>query len=308
MRFLALGFALGCGLALPAQATEATQWLERLARAEQQESYSGTFVYGLAAGFSSHALWHRAEDGHVRERFLRLDGSPAEVIRVDGAIQCSSDEFVAQVANGNGWQSPRLDPELLQLGYRLRSVGDSRVAGRPTRVLAILPRDQHRYGVELHLDSDTALPLKVLLLDESGQLIERYQYTTFQVGEVDPELLRPVTDCRPVLLPKASMAAGIPWHSDWLPPGFHLLDSGVRPSPASPRTVNWLAFGDGLAKFSVFIESLAGAPVPDERAQLGPTSAVSKRITTAEGDFMVTVVGEIPLGTAERIALSMRRD
>jgi sigma-E factor negative regulatory protein RseB len=31
-------------------------------------------------------------------------------------------------------------------------------------------------------------------------------------------------------------------------------------------------------------------------------------LTTAQGDMMVTVVGEIPVGTAERIALSMRTD
>ena len=46
--------------------------------------------------------------------------------------------------------------------------------------------------------------------------------------------------------------------------------------------------------------------VEDARSQMGPTVAVSKRISTAGGDVMVTVIGEIPLGTAERIALSMR--
>ncbi|PMZ36709.1 RNA polymerase subunit sigma, partial [Pseudomonas sp. GW247-3R2A] len=36
--------------------------------------------------------------------------------------------------------------------------------------------------------------------------------------------------------------------------------------------------------------------------------AVSRRLTTPQGEMMVTVVGEIPIGTAERIALSMRSD
>ena len=34
--------------------------------------------------------------------------------------------------------------------------------------------------------------------------------------------------------------------------------------------------------------------------------AVSRRLKTADGGVMVAVVGEIPLGTAERVALSMR--
>jgi sigma-E factor negative regulatory protein RseB len=41
------------------------------------------------------------------------------------------------------------------------------------------------------------------------------------------------------------------------------------------------------------------------RTQLGPTVAVSRRLKTDDGDVMVTVVGEIPPGTAERVALSM---
>jgi len=65
-------------------------------------------------------------------------------------------------------------------------------------------------------------------------------------------------------------------------------------------------YDDGLSRFSVFLEPLNGASVTDARAQLGPTVAVSRHLTTPGGDIMVTVVGEIPIGTAERIALSMR--
>jgi sigma-E factor negative regulatory protein RseB len=39
---------------------------------------------------------------------------------------------------------------------------------------------------------------------------------------------------------------------------------------------------------------------------LGPTAAVSRRLATDQGDLLVTVIGEIPLGTAERVALSIR--
>ncbi len=65
-------------------------------------------------------------------------------------------------------------------------------------------------------------------------------------------------------------------------------------------------YDDGLARFSVFLEPLNGANITDTRTQLGPTVAVSRRLTTPAGEIMVTVVGEIPIGTAERIALSMR--
>ncbi|MNV70028.1 Sigma factor AlgU regulatory protein MucB precursor [compost metagenome] len=98
------------------------------------------------------------------------------------------------------------------------------------------------------------------------------------------------------------------WHSDWLPPGFELTASGAHKDPQTKAQVSSLMYDDGLARFSVFLEPLNGAAVTDTRTQLGPTVAVSRRLTTPKGEIMVTVVGEIPIGTAERIALSMRTD
>jgi sigma-E factor negative regulatory protein RseB len=93
-----------------------------------------------------------------------------------------------------------------------------------------------------------------------------------------------------------------------LPPGFELSSAAARKDPDSKSLVTSLMYDDGLARFSVFIEPVSGAAVTDIRTQLGPTVAVSRRLTTPKGDAMVTVVGEIPIGTAERIALSMRND
>ena len=56
----------------------------------------------------------------------------------------------------------------------------------------------------------------------------------------------------------------------------------------------------------MFLEPLKGDAVPDMRLQLGPTVAVSRHLSTPDAEILATVVGEIPMGTAERIALSMR--
>ena len=65
-------------------------------------------------------------------------------------------------------------------------------------------------------------------------------------------------------------------------------------------------YDDGLARFSVFLEAMDQNAGSDARLQFGPTVAVSRQLTTPKGEVMVTVVGEIPIGTAERVALSMR--
>jgi len=306
MRVIPLCVVLGGWLSMPAFAADADNWMQRLAAAEKKQSYLGTFVYERNGSFSSHAVWQLVKDQKLRERLLQLDGPPAEVSLVDGKVQCASEDLASQVRDAQPWRHQQFDPNVLSKWYDFHVIGESRVAGRPTIALAIRPKDQHRYGFELHLDRETALPLKSLLLDENGQLLERFQFTHFSPDSVQLADVEAGSACKPVSL-SAERESKVPkWHSDWLPAGFQLLDSNVRTSPASDESVAWLSYGDGLARFSVFLEPLRGAVVEDARSQMGPTVAVSKRISTAGGDVMVTVVGEIPLGTAERVALSMR--
>lgn len=292
---------------MPAFAADADSWMQRLATAERQQSYQGTFVYERNGSFSSHAVWQLAEGERLRERLLQLDGPAAEVVLEDGKVQCASADIASRISSASPWSQKQFDPESLSQWYSFRVIGESRVAGRPTVAVAIRPRDQHRYGFELHLDRDTALPLKSLLLDENGQLLERFQFTQFSAEPIEVVDITGSQGCKSVSLEgEPKPASDTRWHSDWLPDGFKLLGAVKQPNPATDGSVTRLSYSDGLARVSVFLEPLAGAVVEDARSQMGPTVAVSKRISTAEGDVMVTVVGEIPLGTAERIALSMR--
>ncbi|WP_134629535.1 sigma factor AlgU regulator MucB [Pseudomonas aeruginosa] len=309
MRTTSLLLLLGSLMAVPAtQAADASDWLNRLAEADRQNSFQGTFVYERNGSFSTHEIWHRVEsDGAVRERLLQLDGARQEVVRVDGRTQCISGGLADQLADAQLWPVRKFDPSQLASWYDLRLVGESRVAGRPAVVLAVTPRDQHRYGFELHLDRDTGLPLKSLLLNEKGQLLERFQLTQLNTGAAPAEdQLQAGAECQVVGPAKADGEKTVAWRSEWLPPGFTLTRSFMRRSPVTPDPVACLTYGDGLARFSVFIEPLHGAMVGDARSQLGPTVVVSKRLQTDDGGQMVTVVGEVPLGTAERVALSIR--
>ncbi|MBO1539552.1 MucB/RseB C-terminal domain-containing protein [Pseudomonas sp. OA65] len=300
---------LGGWCAIPAHADEAQDWLNRLSQAEQQQSFQGTFVYERNGSFSTHNIWHRVQDGKVRERLLQLDGSAQEVLRIDGHTQCVSGSLIAGLGSTPEGTSRTLDPQKLKNWYDLAVIGKSRVAGRKAVIVALTPKDQHRYGFELHLDKETGLPLKSLLLNDKGQLLERFQFTRLNVAAPTDGDLQASADCKAVAQdPGKAVAAKTAWHSDWLPPGFELTSSAARKDPDTQVQVSSLMYDDGLARFSVFLEPLNGANATDTRTQLGPTAAVSRRLTTPQGEMMVTVVGEIPIGTAERIALSMRSD
>lgn len=313
MRRFSLVVALLAGLALPVQADQPADgdvagWLARMAAAERGQSYQGTFVYERNGSFSSHGIWHRVEaNGQVRERLLQLDGPAQEVLRIDGRPQCVSGAPAEQLVAAAPLAMRPLAAAQLAGHYQLRHVGESRVAGRRAVVLLMLPRDRHRYGFELHLDRLTGLPLKSLLLSEQGQLLERLQFT--QLDTLTPlgeQALSPSVACLPIVATAAAPVATRRWHAGWLPAGFSLLATHERRDPDSGMVLSWLLFADGLARFSVFIDPLQGEAPAAARTQLGPTVVLSRPMPTAAGEFMVTVVGEIPPGTAERVALAMQ--
>ncbi len=79
------------------------------------------------------------------------------------------------------------------------------MAGRNAVIVSITPRDQYRYGFELHLDRETALPLKSLLLNDQGQLLERFQFTRLDTSATPSDQdLQPSSDCSPVTMSAAN--------------------------------------------------------------------------------------------------------
>ena len=304
-----LALLLSGWFAVPAHADEAQDWLKRLGRAEQQQSYQGTFIYERNGSFSTHDIWHRVQNGQVSERLLQLDGSAQEVVRVDGRTRCVSGSLVAGLGSLPGAPAQVLDPQKLSSFYELAVIGKSRVAGRKAVIVSLAPRDQYRYGFELHLDRETALPLKSLLINDKGQLLERFQFTQLSTKTPDESDLQPGQDCKPLSVASSKADEVIEpqaWHPSWLPPGFQLARSTARKDSQTQVVVTSLMYEDGLARFSLFLEPVSGEAATESRVQLGPTVAVSRRMTTTEGEVVATVVGEIPLGTAERIALSVR--
>ncbi len=307
-----LSLLLGSSLTVQAYAAnsspEASEWLNKLAQAEQKQSYQGSFVYERNGSFSTHDIWHRVQDGKVSERLLQLDGSAQEIVRVDGKVQCVSGALVSGVSAPPDAAPRMLDPLKLMSWYDLSVAGKSRVAGRDAVIVTLTPRDQHRYAFELHLDRQTGLPLRSLMINDKGQLLERFQMTRLDTNDLPSDAdLGASAACKPVERVTSTTSQAVAgWRSDWLPPGFELINSSVRRDPDRKSTVSSLMYDDGLTRFSVFLEPISDNSGTDTRTQLGPTVAVSRHLNTPKGKVMVTVVGEIPLGTAERVALSMR--
>lgn len=320
MRFTALcsGFFFWVAFGQVTYAAQSVdQLLQRIEVAQSSQSYQGAFVYERKGAFSTHQIWRQLNpEKEMVERFLQLNGPAHEVMRVSGQVACMSGAIADALSLIDVWPVQRFDTPQLQKWYDIREIGESRIAGRNTQVVLFAPRDQHRYPLELHIDEVTAVPLKTLLLNEHGELLERFQYVQFQ-AEHDANMhvlskphLLPSADCQTILTDATlgDVELDVDWSVSWVPPGFTLINSHYRPSEDGAYNVLSQVYSDGLAHFSIFFEPIVSLEIESGRRQLGPTAVVSRKVVNDAQQVMVTVVGEIPIGSAERIALSMQID
>ncbi len=86
-----------------------------------------------------------------------------------------------------------------------------------------------------------------------------------------------------------------------MPAGFDAAAQDWRSTDGKRKPVAAQGFSDGLAAFTVFVETLETDAVEEGVSRVGPTVAVSRRLTAPSGAYLVTLVGEVPQSTAERV-------
>ena len=295
------------------------QSLDRMARAAQELNYDGTFVYRNGATIQSMRIIHRGGGEGERERLVALSGAAREVIRDSERVTCIlPDSQTVVVAKSRPRTFPYSKLFASDTGfssfYVLSAERGERVAGRHTQLVTVDPHDRFRYGYRLWMDRDLGLLLKSELIDERGEIVEQLVYTNIELpASIPDELLEPAISgagytwynddrSEPVSAAAADSEPG--WYPGWLPDGFELSEVARDPILASRDPVEHLVFSDGLASVSVFIEQLDAASEP--LAGLDTMGAVNAYGRMIE-DYQITVVGEVPATTVERISRSIVR-
>lgn len=321
LRLSAVALAAGIGLfaLLPAlvmaeSANRAEVWLQKLGPAMNLTTYRGVFVYARGDQVHSMQIAHRYHEGQVQERLVQQDGEGGEILRKGERVLCvlpdhgrvqldqviPSGPFAEAVASqwvpdGRWYQSTLLD--------------DDRVAGHVTVQVALDARDQHRYSYRLWLEKNTGLLVKSQVRTASGEVLERFQFTSLEIIESLPDSEFELQSEGRVIKNR-SLASRAPqaesrmsgWRLGWRPEGFA---PAVAPRSGDKQAV---AFSDGLATFSVFVESTGSMPMPTGVSRIGATTAYMRHVEAGEGGYLVTVVGEIPPATAMRLAESVQVD
>lgn len=308
LRALALSLTLCSPLAALAEDSPAHSQLQAMTQASRTLNYSGRFLYQFGAEISTMALDHAVIDGQEYQRLTHLDGRLVEVLRRGDEVIClHPDRSLTRMnreQSGPLSLADRLSRDVPEQ-YNILVDGDGRVAGRAATRMRIAPLDAHRYGYRLWLDDDTRLLLKSEVVDGSGVALERVEFVTLNLAPTLSEADFAV----PAALEERAITAVAQPHpgqvvsvaTGWLPPGFRSDPQGWRQGGKHRTPVAAQGFSDGLAAFTVFVEPVADGSVEEGVSRVGPTVAVSRRLTAPSGAYLITLVGEVPQATAERV-------
>lgn len=297
---------------------DARELLRQMSAASMGLNYRGTFVYLHNGQLEAMQVIHRATQEGEQERLIALSGEAREVLRDKDKVTCILPNSRAVMVDKSIPRQPfpaALPRNLDALAdtYEFQVLGEDRVVGRAARIVVIRPLDAFRYGYRLWLERDSHLLLKSYLVDGEGRAVEQTMFTALEIldtvadAELQPALRGEGYTRRGHTETESTVATAEPGDSDWAvtnaPAGFMRTHYNRHGLSADTGPVEHMVYSDGLATVSVYIEPRrADKPGLSGLSSMGAVNALGTQV----GEYQVTVVGEVPRATVERIGQSVQ--
>ena len=308
---LLLATAPGWALAQTPPAASASgnalDWLQRVYRATETLSYSGTFVYQQGGRYETSRIAHQADATGGIEKLEVLDGSPREILRTRDEVRCylpESRTVKVDRRSGPGTFPAVLPAQVdsLKENYEITLGSTARIAGYECQAILLNPKDEWRYGYALWADKKTAMLLRAQTFNRDGQLVEQFSFARLDIGSVPRDRLRPPRVARgwhveqsgatPVDLERDG------WRIGEQLPGFRKV-AEIRRTMGHAQPVGQVVYSDGMAAVSIFIEPLSSR---NQATRTGLSGMGAVNVYTRKlGSFLVTVVGEAPAPSVQLV-------
>jgi sigma-E factor negative regulatory protein RseB len=308
---LALGFACSAHGA----PNDAMAWLARAAQASRQATYEGVYVHTNGDRTSTVRVSHANSGDEEHERIEPLDGDSLEIVRRNDEMYCRFPDA----------KTVRLDPritnrffpailsasaETIAASYEVKLGKTERVLGYECQWIRLDPRDQLRFAQRLCSELSSGLIVRSKVLNSGKQVIEQYTFTDLRIG---PQATR--ADLKSIFRARsrqwrvdgqprdetANVESG--WTVATVPPGFQKVAELKRILPGRVQPVSQIVLTDGVANMSVFVEPAAAPRAAEASSEDGTTAFYARPM----GEQVVTVLGEVPLATAQLVARSVGR-
>ncbi len=287
-----------------------SDWLMQLSEVVKTQNFEVAFVQSRAGRETIPFLWRHGvlEDGTSMEQLNLQNGPGREQIRVNGIVSVfepdvSPYSLRSEFINGPIPSELLHHPDRLKSGYEFVSVGRARVAGRPAQQIRIVSRDNSRFSYQLWLDEDSGMVLKLNMLDLQGGLLEQIQVTSLKITDAPDDYFARINQAslpKPMALTQ-KQSRQPNWEVKYLPNGMEEVRGDTRRLALTGQVVEYKMYSDGLVDVSVYVQPAKDALGGD----LVLRNDLSTFLTLTDGNTQVTVVGEIPLQTANAIATSL---
>jgi len=300
---------------------DAMALLERMGSAAKKLNYDGVFTYQTGHKVQAIRIIHRANENGEVERLLSLDGAARELIRTNNVVTCIFPEGkrinVDRRPLGRGFPSDLLSRLSSATPYYAITIGKpGRVADRKAMKLLVTPVDHYRYGYHLWVDEQSDLLLQSNLLTDDGEVLERFTFSSINLNVDIPEAAlqpqisgqeltwirnqtEPVSKAKNKQLDEGQHPL---WQVAWLPEGFGLVAEQSRRKSQDGTLVEQRVYSDGLSSVSVFIEKRNNK---HRHLEGGSTMGAINAFGTKVNSHFVTVVGQVPSHTVEKIGRSI---
>lgn len=290
------------------------QILQKMVRAMEVSDYQGTVVFLKNDKLEAMKYFHRTENNKEQERLVSLNSPQREIVRNSDEITCLYKLTRQVIVDHRPYEHSFIvdvpkNLDELDASYNFDVVGEEDVAMQPSYVVAIQPKDDFRYIRKIWIAKEQFLPMKALVYDLSGVVLEQVVFTEMQVnkqppnkvveipgasGQVSGEVLEPV--------PSASSNQAS-FEVTAMPQGFKQIFFSRKPLHQSDQPVDHLLLSDGFASVSVYLESkkadtIPSSSIPDGIHSVGAINSMSRTLA----DSQLTVLGEVPASTVKLIA------
>jgi sigma-E factor negative regulatory protein RseB len=288
----------------------AESWLRRLANNIQSKNYEISFVLNIPGKDTQPYLWRHAvlDNGKHVEQLSSLNGPGFENVRVDNVVSLFQPGYPPYSINSNAIDGPipvtlLNEPEKLFQSYQFILVGRNRVSGRSAQQIRITSKDKTRYGYHIWLDEETGMLLKLNMYGLKGEMLQQIQVTQLRVDDRVAELFAQLQQEN---LPRV-LNVNLPpqrehnWYLAFKPVGMKVIKQDIHQLAVTGQVVEYSLLSDGLVNVSVYVKADTGVFQEDVNLNNGANTVHSR----TNGKVQVTIIGDVPLITAQKMADSI---
>ncbi len=307
--FFVVLFSLAETILAAEEVLSAKQILEKMVKAMEMSDYQGTVVFLKNDKLETMKYFHSLSQNRRQERLVSLNSPLREIIRNSDEVKCSYKLTRQVIVDHRPYEhsfivdAPYNLDELTGI-YRFEVVGDEEVAMLPAYVVTIQPKDDLRYVRKIWISKQHFLPLKAVVYDLSGIVLEQVVFTEMKVNKQvsghNGNNNNTVAEKSPDKNTSLNEAA---FEVTVLPQGFKQIFFARKPLQKTGQPVDHMLLSDGFASVSVYLEqsennSGVNSGLPEGIHSTGAINSMSRKLESSQ----LTVLGEVPATTVKFIA------